>query len=186
MKAKILSIAVLAVTAALPAHAQSQGSGWYGEVGYLAMSMKDDYPGGSTTATPGLARFVIGKELGSNIAAEAMYGTTIQKDTGSTAKVSDSFTAIYVKPFTNLSDSTQIFARLGYANNQAKSERSSGTTETWSSSKPSYGFGVQTQFNKDIYGAIDYMDYGKKTFDAPYSGETIKYSGFTLSVGMRF
>lgn len=185
MKAKILSIAMLGIVGTLPVQAQSQGSGWYGELGYLGMSMKNDYSGGSETVTPSLARFVIGKEVTSNIAVEGMAGLTLSKATVDSTKVSNTMTGFYLKPFTNLSTDTQVFARLGYASNSAKAEGTSGSS-TWSSSQPSYGFGIQTMLGKDVYAAIDYMDYGKKTFDASKYNATIKYSGFTLSVGTRF
>jgi hypothetical protein len=68
MKAKILTFVLATVFFNVSAQAQTQGGGWYGELGYTAMSMKNDYPGGSDTVTPSLARFVVGKELGSNYA----------------------------------------------------------------------------------------------------------------------
>ena len=184
MKVRNLSVAALIAATVVSAQAQTQGSGWYGEIGYLALTMKNDYSSGSTTATPSLARFVLGKEFGSDFAVEAMFGTTVKSETVGTTKVSDSFSALYIKPSMSVSDGTKIFARLGYANNEGKAEK--GTTSSWSSSKPSYGFGIQTQFTKDVYGAIDYMDYGKKTFDTATSSSSIKHSGITLSVGMRF
>ncbi len=40
------------------------------------------------------------------------------------------------------------------------------------------GIEVQTQFTKDVYGQIDYMNLGKK--------EGVSAKGITLSIGTRF
>jgi hypothetical protein len=96
-----------------------------------------------------------------------MAGMTIAKATIQSAKVSDNFLGIYLKPFVNLSGDTMAFARVGYASHSGKSEKPSGNF-TWSTSNPSYGVGLQTQFTKDVYGAIDYMDYGKASLSGSY------------------
>ena len=182
MKAKILSLAALVCAAALPAHAETQGSGWYGELGYLAMNLKNDYAGGSDTVTPTMSRFVVGKEVSDHFAVEGMLGMTISKGKIQQSQVSDTLAGIYLKPFTNLTTDTSFFGRIGYATNAGKSEHPRGSS-TWNSSQVSYGIGIQTQFTNTVYGAIDYMNYGKKSLEY---GESIVHSGITASIGMRF
>jgi hypothetical protein len=167
-------IAVLAVLTVTTASAQSMnmGSGYYGEIGYLALKFKDDVGGGSTT--PKLARFVVGKELDKNLSVEGMYANTVSKDSDNSGVSYKGETyGAYLKPKTEVVAGTEVFARLGVARTTI-----SGNGTDGSATKLAYGIGIQTQFTKDVYGQVDYMDLGKK-------GDA-SAKGFTVSVGTRF
>lgn len=185
MKVKAWTVAISVAAVGVSAQAQTQEQSWYGELGYTAMALKNDYSGGTETVTPNLGRLVLGKEVSDHFAIEGIAGMTLSKGTIDNAKVSADVTGLYLKAFTSVSTETSVFARLGYANNSGKSEVS-GKDYSWSSSNASYGVGLQTQFTKNVYGALDYMDYGKKTLSAADGGGTIKHSGFTVSIGTRF
>ena len=157
--------------------AQTMGKELYGELGYLGMKITEN----ATSVKPKLVRAVIGKEIEPNLAVEAMVGLTFSKDhLGSGASerqyASNTF-GIYVKPMFEVVKDTQVFARLGAAHTTLKISNSSASASD-SMNKLALGLGVQTQFNKDIYGQIDYMRYGKMN--------NIKSDGITLSVGTRF
>jgi hypothetical protein len=73
-------IALLALLAAATASAQSmdKDSGYYGEVGYTALTIKSENTG--FEAKPKLARFTIGKEIDKNLSVEGTYAMTASKD----------------------------------------------------------------------------------------------------------
>ena len=74
-------IALLTVLAAGTASAQSMSNqGYYGEIGYTALKIKNDNNG--FDATPKLARFIIGKEIDKNLSVEGTYAFTASKDSG--------------------------------------------------------------------------------------------------------
>lgn len=168
--------------------AQAQGlknDGWYGEVGYLGMKIAAD---DGTSATPKLLRFTVGKEVMDNLAVEGMAGFTVSKASvlaiapSTNGDVSDTVWGIYAKPHWAVVDGTDVFVRVGLAHNSFKESVSGSPDGTYSMTKFSYGLGVQTQFTKEIYGALDYMYYGKYS-DEHGSG---KHTGFTASIGYRF
>lgn len=157
--------------------AQTMGKELYGELGYLGMKITEN----ATSVKPKLVRAVIGKEIEPHLAVEAMVGLTFSKDhfgsgTSERQYTSNTF-GIYVKPMFEVVKDTQVFGRLGAAHTTLKISNSSASASD-SINKLALGLGVQTQFNKDIYGQIDYMRYGKMN--------NIKFDGITLSLGTRF
>jgi opacity protein-like surface antigen len=173
-------IALFTVLAGGAASAQSMNrdSGYYGEVGYTAMKFEEE----STSPTPALARFVVGKDINENFAIEGMAALTVSKGTwsgsGVTGDLSGTTYGVYVKPKMEILPGTEIFARVGLANTSWKSDQSTGPSTDGTGTGLAYGVGAQTQFTKNIYGQLDYMSYGKKDF------WTAK--GFTVSIGTRF
>ena len=167
-------VALLAVLAAgaVGAQSMSMDSGYYGEVGYLALKFNDDQGG---TTTPKLARLIVGKDLHKNLSFEGMYANTVNKDSDNLGISYKGATyGAYLKPKTEVASGTDVFARVGVA----KTTLSRNDGAELSSSKLAYGLGAQTQFTKDVYGQVDYMNYGKQ------DGITAK--GFTVSVGTHF
>ena len=169
-------IVLLAVLAAGTASAQSMSNqGYYGEVGYTALNIKNDNNG--FDATPKLARVIFGKDIDKNLAVEGSYAFTFSKDssvvggTNYTAKAT-AF-GVSLKPKIEITKDVEAFARIGALH--TKYEDESGSI---SKTKLAYGVGMQAQFTKDVYGQVDYMNYYKQ------DGMTAK--GFTVSVGTRF
>ena len=75
---KHVLIALLAALAAGTASAQSTTSqGYYGEVGYTSLNIKNDDNG--YDVTPKLARFIVGKEIDKNLSVEGTYAFTASK-----------------------------------------------------------------------------------------------------------
>ena len=199
MKMKKSTQAIITVLAALAAgsvsaqsmnkSAMEKDSGWYGEVGYLGLNTSSSALNGSQT--PKLIRFVAGKDINENLSIEGMAAMTMSKATTTpstieTAKYSASTYGLYAKPKIEVATGTQLFARIGVAHTSLKLEDTySGVTgsATSGATKVSYGFGVQTEFTKTIYGQFDYMAYGKSK-DSIFGDMSSK--GFTASVGYRF
>jgi len=172
---KYVWVALLAALVAGTASAQSMmhDSGYYGEIGYTPLSVDD----GSVTYKPDLVRFVIGKDLNSNLSIEGMYTTTVSKDNYKGVDVSSSGYGVYLKPKMEVAKDTEVFARVGYVRSEFKAS-GAGVSSTTSGSDLSYGLGVQTKFTKEVYGQLDYMNY--------YDKDNVKSKGFTVSVGTRF
>lgn len=168
-------VAVFAVLTAGAASAQSiaNDSGYYGEIGYTPLSIGDSV----VTFKPKLARFIVGKDINENLSIEAMYGTSISKDSQQGVDISASGYGIFLKPKIEIAKDTEVFGRLGWFKSELKATGSGGSDST-NGSDASYGLGVQTKFTKDVYGQIDYMNYYKK--------EGVTSKGFTVSVGMHF
>jgi opacity protein-like surface antigen len=172
-------IALLVVLSVGAASAQSNDS-YYGEVGYLKMKLTDD---SSVAPTPKLLRFVIGKNINENLSVEGMVGVTADKSSWSDSasnvegKLSASTYGITAKPKFAIANGTEVFARVGIAHTSWKDDYTGGSSSD-SATKVVYGAGVQTEFSKNIYGQLDYMNYGGK--------DGWKSKGFTVSIGTRF
>lgn len=169
-------IALMAVFAAGAASAQSlSNQGYYGEVGYTALNLKNDNNG--FDATPKLVRVTFGKEIDKNLSIEGSYAFTASKDssvvggTNYTAKATAFGVAL--KPKMEVAKNVEAFARVGATHSKYEDEASSV-----SKTKLSYGIGLQAQLTKDVYGQVDYMNY--------YKQDGISAKGFTVSVGTRF
>ncbi len=173
-KNALVVLAAVLATGAVSAQSMSN-QGYYGEVGYTALNIKNNANG--FDITPKLARLIAGKEINKSLAVEGTYAFTASNDsavvnsTKYTGKAS--FFGAYLKPKLEITQDIEAFARVGALHTKYEDEGSS-----FSKTKLSYGIGVQAQFNKDVYGQLDYMNYGKK------DGVTAK--GFTVSMGTRF
>lgn len=169
-------IALFSVLAATSASAQSMSNqGYYGEVGYTSLNIKNADNG--IEVTPKLARFIVGKEIDKNLSVEGTYAFTASKDSATldgtkyTAKAT--MYGMYLKPKFEIAKDVEAFARIGAIHTKYEDEGSS-----LSKTKASYGLGIQAQFTKDVYGQVDFMNYYKK--------DSITGKGFTVSVGTRF
>lgn len=169
-------IAALAVLAACSASAQSMSNpGFYGEVGYLPLQLKNSNNG--FDATSKLVRLTFGKEINKNLSVEGSYGFTASEGTSVvnniTYHANASTYGVLLKPKFEITQNLEAFARIGAVHNKYEDEGSS-----ISKTKIAYGLGVQAQFSKDVYGQLDYMRYYKQ------DGLTAK--GFTASIGVHF
>ena len=160
---RVLASLVLVATAGI-ASAQTAAKDFYVEGGLLGLKFKAN----NTVDTPKLARFIVGKDISSNLAVEAMGAFTVEKADGLSANE----LGVFAKPKMLISKDTNAFIRVGAARTGAGGSGSGHIT------RAAYGFGVETQLTKDVYGQIDYMHYAK-------SGD-LNVRGFTVSVGTRF
>ena len=174
---KITLIAAAALLAAGAAQAQSQATNAvYGELGYTFAKIKDESV--NVTAKPGMIRGIVGWDLHPNVAIEGLFAAGVSDDTVQGVKVKATRTyGFYVVPKYNVTPEVEIFGRLGYADSKIKA--SAGNISASSSdSSFSWGLGAKYNFNKQVYGALDYMSY--------YDKDSTKATGVTLSVGYRF
>jgi hypothetical protein len=160
---RVLVSLVLVATAGI-ASAQTAAKDFYVEGGLLGLKFKDS----SSSSTPKLARFIVGKDINTNLAVEAMGAFTVEKADGLSANE----LGVFAKPKMLVAKDTNAFIRVGAARTGAGGSGSGHIT------RAAYGFGVETQLTKDVYGQIDYMHYAK-------SGD-LNVRGFTVSVGTRF
>lgn len=169
--------------------AQKQNNDAYVELGYLNQKVTDNVDD-TNNATPKAVRLIAGKNLSPNLSMEVMAAANASKgtDTQSTPdNVSGSLYGFYLKPKVGLSDDTQLFARVGMAHTSLKYDNGngSGVSTTYSGSKLSYGIGLETNFTDNVYGAIDYMYYGKIDTSLA-NGDQLTSKGLSVSVGYRF
>ena len=163
---RVLASLILVATASL-ACAQVKApanNGYYAEAGLLGLKFKSN----DSSDTPRLARFVVGKDINANLAVEAMGAFTIDKANGLSANE----LAVFAKPKFMINKDTNAFIRVGVARTGYSYDQSGHFN------RAAFGFGVETQLTKDVYGQVDYMHYTK-------SGDLI-VRGFTGSVGTRF
>ncbi|BDU52066.1 outer membrane beta-barrel protein [Limnohabitans sp. INBF002] len=164
---RLLASLVLVATAGV---ASAQGKApahtdYYAEAGLLGLRLKGD----QGSDTPKLGRFIVGKEINRTLSVEGMAALTLKKADGTSADV----LGVFVKPKMALAKDVDGFIRVGAATTSAN-----GNGEQGLMTRMAYGFGVETQLTKDIYGQVDYMQYAKS------GSESVR--GFTLSVGTRF
>lgn len=145
--------------------------GYYAEFGYSALDLKVD---GGETSTPQIARVIVGKELHKNLAIEAMYATTVSRDRKATYSGEYTGYGLMLKPKMALSDSTELFARLGWARSDVTASAAGATT----GSDMLSGAGIQTKFTPNILGQVDYTNY--------FHRSGIRAQGWGISLGVLF
>ena len=175
-QSKYALIALLTALAAGSASAQSMSNqGYYGEVGYTAFNVKNDSNG--FDITPKLVRLIVGKEINKGLAVEGTYAFTASDDSafvnGTKYAGKANIYGAYLKPKFEIAQGVEAFARVGALNVKYEDEGSN-----FSRTKLSYGIGMQMQLTKDVYGQVDYMNYGEQ--------DSVSARGFTVSVGTRF
>lgn len=172
-------VTLFAVLAAgtVSAQSMSKSSGYYGEVGYAATKFSSE----GVSTTPKLVRLVVGTNINANLDIEGTAALTASKgeykDDRDIHKLSATNYGIYAKPKFDVAQDTEIFGRIGLSHTSYK-DKYAASEGSDSFTKLAYGIGIQTQFTKDVYGQVDYMNLGKK--------EGVSVKGFTLSVGTRF
>lgn len=171
-KLHLIAAAALAALCATGVQAQSRmaENGYYGEIGYSSV----DVSGAGGGATPETLRFLVGTELNKGLGLEALYITTVSKDSRVGYDAAVRGFGIFVKPKMALTESTEVFARLG----AMRAEITAATGGARSGTDLAYGLGIQTNFTKTVYGQLDYMH--------AYDKDGVSAKGYTLSVGTRF
>jgi hypothetical protein len=166
----ITTLAALSITGAQAQSRHNLDNGYYGEIGYSPV----DVSGAGGSATPHALRFVIGNEVNKNLGVEAMYSTTTSKDSRQGYDASYSGFGVFLKPKIALTESTEVFARVGVL----RADITASTNGSRTGTDVAYGLGIQTNLSKSMYGQLDYMH--------SYDRDSVAAKGYTLSLGMRF
>ncbi len=171
-KLHLIATAALAALCATGAQAQSRmaENGYYGEIGYSSV----DVTGAGGGATPQTLRFLVGTELNKGLGLEALYLTTVSKESRVGYDASVRGLGIFVKPKMALTENTEVFARLG----AMRADITAGTGGSRTGTDFAYGLGIQSNFSKTMYGQLDYMQ--------SYDKDGVSAKGYTLSLGTRF
>lgn len=146
-------------------------AGYYAELGYSALDLKVN---GGETSTPQIMRVTVGKELHKYMAVEAMYATTVSRDGKATYSGEYTGYGLMLKPKMALTDSTEIFARLGWSRSDITASAAGATT----GSDVLSAAGIQTKFTPNVLGQIDYTNY--------FHRSGIKAQGWGISLGVHF
>ena len=181
MKSHIVALSVaLACTGAF-AQSKAKNDSAYIELGYNSGQY-------NITELPGLSNanhllITLGKNMSQNYALEGVYanGMSDASTAGSTVNVRlASSYGLYVKPKLAISDSIEMFARVGYFNFKANSTvpASPASNDSASGTSLSYGLGASMKIVNNIYGNLDWMQMYKK--------DGIDIKGMGLSVGYKF
>jgi opacity protein-like surface antigen len=152
------------------ANANASTNTFYAEIGYSPT----DINGLGGKAKPEGIRFLIGNEVNPNLGIEGMYTTTMTKDARTGYEASIYNYGIYLKPKMSVNEGTEVFLRVGVL----RAEITASTAGAHKGTDLSYGFGIQTNFNRSMYGQLDYMQ--------SYDRSGITANGYTLSLGTRF
>jgi len=166
----IVSLAILSATGVQAQSRTSADNGYYGEIGYSPV----DVSGSGGNAKPHAVRFLIGNELNKNLGLEAMYTTSMSKDSQLGYDASFSGFGVFLKPKMALTESTEVFARVGLL----RADITASTSGSHTGTDMAYGLGIQTNFTKTVYGQLDYMH--------SYDRDSVAAKGYTLSIGTRF
>ena len=172
-KMHTLAAAVLALACTTGVQAQNRtamDNGMYGEVGYSQVKVT----GAGGTGKPDALRVVVGSELHKGLALEAMYMTTISKDSRVGYDASVSAFGVFLKPKMALTDNTDVFVRVG----ATRADITAATGGSHTGNDLAYCLGIQTNFSKSVYGQFDYMN--------TYERSGVAAKGYTLSLGTRF
>lgn len=166
-------MAALFVASTTMVHAQSQramGNGYYGEIGYSPTNLTG--PGGDSK--PDALRFLIGYDVHPNLGVEALYSTTVTKESRVGYDASISAFGLLLKPKMALTPSTDIFARVG----AIRADITASTRGSRTGTDFAYGLGIQTKLSDSIYGQLDFMH--------SYDRDNVSAKGYTISIGKRF
>ena len=177
-KSKFIAVIVSMVCSVASAQSDINNPGLYGEVGYVALSVKDMGASISLTALRG----ILGYNINQNLDVEGMLGFGLKKDTvtvsGVTADIKvGSIIGLYLKPKINLSSDVELFARAGYAKSGYEGS-TKGYAFSDSGSDTSYGLGMKFKVANNTSLVLDYMNY--------YDKDGAKATGFTVGMGFKF
>jgi hypothetical protein len=169
MKNTQILAAVLLAVGATTAHAAP-----YVEVGYAV----PEFSGAGISGSFGAVRSIVGMGFNDNLDGEFMVATgVVDSMIGVTTLSLDHMYGLYLKPKTKLSDTIELFGRIGYVNTQVSA--SNWAASTWASdSSASYGIGVQFNINKGTAITTDWTSYYNK------SGTTL--DGFSVNLKLDF
>jgi opacity protein-like surface antigen len=176
---KTISVASVLAIAAIGAQAQT-----YGEVGYTSTTFKGGAVGNTQEGSPSVIRAILGYEINPNLAVEGMGAFGISDSTfkyngervpGVKLKA-DNALGVYLKPKMKLSESVEIFGRVGYTRVKGTVSYTDPISSNYNSF--SYGAGLGYAIDSKTSLNVDYMQYINK--------DGFKINGFTLGVGYKF
>lgn len=179
MSSILRALAVLATGLSLTAGAHAQAavrSPLYVEVAYTAVKVRFD---SGYSALPSALRGIVGYEIHPNFALEGMLALGVAKDDGGTSVATrlSSASGLFIKPKIRLGESTELFARLGYA--RSKIELSNSTlSASDSDSDRAIGLGLSIQIDPRAAVVVDYTSY--------YNRDGVKAGGFSAGMSLRF
>ena len=175
--------------------ARTTAGGTYAEIGYSQLKLS----GEGVSIKPNAIRGIVGYDFHPNFAVEGMLAFGAGDDSISETATSGANTAtatvkvklenaygIYLKPKANLSDSLEVFGRLGYSHAKFKATADAtlngvsvgSESDSGSEGGVSYGVGANFKFSPAAYVGVDYMHYYKK--------DGMKVEGVNVGVGFRF
>lgn len=173
----MIAAAVLACGAA---QAQTNASPIYAEIGYSLLHADV----GSNGLDIGAVRGIVGYELHPYLALEAMLAVGVTDDRTKALflervklKMEHAY-GLYIKPKLQVTDSLQLFGRVGYAESKFKATREGYGSDSDSDHDVSFGIGLNYAFSKAMYGTLDYTRY--------YDKDDFKVNGLTFGVGYKF
>ncbi|MDH4377564.1 MAG: outer membrane beta-barrel protein [Ramlibacter sp.] len=160
-------------------HAQAKAapaSGPFGEAAYLATTFKN---GSDPSLRPAALRLTGGMDVISGLAVEGLLGFGVTDSTSGTkqAKLS-TLAGVYVRPHAELAPGLEVYARAGFANMAWSTQSGSAAAVKSNGNSAGYGVGLSYKVADKINAGIDYMSY--------YNKDSVKLTGFALSVGMKF
>jgi hypothetical protein len=139
---------------------------YYADLGYMPLNVR--FLNG-IGVQPDMARLSLGWYAHQNLDVEVMGMSTIKRD----KDIGLTMLGLYLKPKYSISEESIVFAKIGVSKIHLYG-RGYGT-----SSRASYGVGMQKKFGESIYGQIDFTRYG-----VGESREAVQ--GFSVSIGKSF
>ena len=183
MKSRVLALSVaLACTGAF-AQSKSKDDSTYIELGYTSAQYNSDLVSGLSNANH--LMITLGKNISADYAIEGVLANGMSDSTTTSpgftvnAKLASSY-GLYVKPKAQVTNSVEVFARVGYFSAKPNFTVPSDTTQNlnYSGTSLSYGLGTSMKIADNIYGSLDWMQSYKK--------DGIDIKGVGLSVGYKY
>lgn len=184
MKKICALIAVTCVAISGNALAQNVGS-MYGEVAYSSVKLKDVSSDNLGTFKPTAARLTFGTVVTNNVAVEGYLLQGLSSDSNTVAnnvnvdiKLNSSY-GVAIRPFVNINESLEAYARLGTLRVKGEATASRGAisaSEDISTSHTLYGVGAAYKLNNSWKAIVDYTKLSTKN-------ETKSSS---VSIGLRY
>ncbi len=185
MRTPILALGLASVViAATPLTVSAQTVGqFYGEAGYSKLNVDIDIPG-VPEFKPDALKLSLGYVPVKNFAVEGLFATGLSGSSKNIdgvnvkADLEESF-GIYLRPFVDLNDTVQLYARLGFISAKAKVSASVpgfSASVTDRDEDFSYGIGAAFNLSKSMALTVDYNQF--------YDKDGVDVSGY--GIGLRF
>jgi len=187
MHKSLLTVAALAALLSTNAMAQN-ALPTYGEIATANITLKDLSSNNLGTFKPRATRITLGQVVSPSVAVEefAYVGSstpsldaTLNGVSTNVSKKQNNLYGVALRPFFNVTESLELFARLGIAREEITTTKlslgqSQATTNT--ATNQFYSAGASYSFNRTVKATVDYSRFGNKV-DTQLSN---------LSLGLRF
>jgi len=158
----------------------AQASDYYLETAAARINFSE--PG--LSLSPTLFKATVGTKISENLAFEGMVGFGSGSSNASYQGINvgykvDSISGLYLKTMSKVGDSSEVYAKLGFANIKATATASAAglsSSLSQSGSDSSYGVGAKFGITKGTSVLVDYISY--------YNKSSVKYTG--PSIGLSF